>query len=129
MTPAVVIGSGLGALGALRLLHRAGIPAYSLPAAPSFESRSRWCRAVPGVRTSFGGEVPLGEILGGCALESGVLIPCSDAALSAITQLPAPLAALSQQYSFGKCRSPAHQQGKVRRPARLPRGRRTHAPW
>jgi predicted ATP-grasp superfamily ATP-dependent carboligase len=87
-----VIGSGLGALGALRLLHRAGIPAYSLTATPSFESRSRWCRRLPGARANFGGEVPLAEILGECSLESGVLIPCSDAALSAITQLPAALA-------------------------------------
>src|SRR5262245_20846213 len=48
-TPAVVIGSGLGALGALRLLGRAGVPVYSLNGVPSFESKSRWHRPLPGV--------------------------------------------------------------------------------
>jgi len=62
MTPAVVVGSGLGALGALRLLHRAGIPVYSLNVEPSFESRSRWFRPLPGVRETLAGGAPLARV-------------------------------------------------------------------
>jgi predicted ATP-grasp superfamily ATP-dependent carboligase len=92
MTPAVVVGSGLGALGALRLLRRAGIPAYSLPAVPSHESRSRWARPLPGTRATLA-DSPLAEILAACSLERAALIPCSDAVLGAISLLPVPLAA------------------------------------
>ena len=92
MTPAVVVGSGLGALGALRLLRRAGIPTYSIPAAPSHESRSRWARAAPGARGNLA-STPLAQILQGCSLEGAALIPCSDAVLSAIARLPPALAA------------------------------------
>jgi D-aspartate ligase len=91
-TPAVVVGSGLGALGALRLLRRAGIPAYSLPAVPSHESRSRFARRLPGTKASLA-SAPLADVLAACSLDGAVLIPCSDAVLGAIAQLPAPLAA------------------------------------
>lgn len=89
MIPAIVVGSGLGALGALRLLHRAGIPAYSLPTVPSHESRSRWFRPVPGVRASFGPGTTLAGLLEECRFERAALIPCSDAVLCAIAELPA----------------------------------------
>jgi D-aspartate ligase len=92
MTPAIVVGSGLGALGTLRLLRRAGIPAYSLPAAGSHESRSRWFRPVPGLPAALISGVPLAEMLERSALERAVLIPCSDAVLHAIAQLPSTLA-------------------------------------
>lgn len=93
MTPAVVVGSGLGALGALRLLRRAGIPAYSLNVGASFESRSRWFRPLPGVRESLASGAPLARVLEASSLGRGVLIPCSDSLLSAISELPPALAA------------------------------------
>ena len=92
MTPAIVVGSGLGALGTLRLLHRAGIPAYSLPTVASHESRSRWFRPVPGLLAPLISGVPIAELLERSALERAVLIPCSDAVLGAIAQLPSALA-------------------------------------
>jgi predicted ATP-grasp superfamily ATP-dependent carboligase len=91
--PAVVLGSGLSALGALRLLHRAGIPVYSLTAAPSVESRSRWFRPLPGVRETLADGAPLSRLLEGSSLERAVLLACSDSLQSAVSELPAGLAA------------------------------------
>ena len=90
LTPAVVVGSGLGALGALRLLRRAGIPTFSIPAVPSHESRSRWAQRLPGSGATLA-SASLPEILASCSLEHAALIACSDAVLSAIAQLPEPL--------------------------------------
>ena len=92
MTPAVVVGSGLGALGALRLLRRAGVPVYSLNAEPSFESRSRWFRPLPGIRETLAGGAPLARVLEASSLERGVLIPCGDSVVSAVSELPRALA-------------------------------------
>jgi D-aspartate ligase len=91
VTPAVVVGSGLGALGALRLLRRSGIPTYSLPAVPALESLSRWARRLPGTHDTLA-TAPLADILNACSLERAALIPCSDAVMSAIAQLPESLA-------------------------------------
>lgn len=90
--PAVVAGSGLGALGALRLLHRAGIPVYSLSPMPSHESRSRWFRPLPAARGAAAGGSPIARTLESSALERAVLLPCSDAVLAEVSALPAPLA-------------------------------------
>ena len=92
LTPAIVVGSGLGALGALRLLNRARIPTYALTAQPAAESRSRWFRPLPGVRGTLAGEDSLAPLLAGSSLERGVLIPCSDPVLRAISELPPALA-------------------------------------
>jgi D-aspartate ligase len=92
MVPAVVLGSGLSALGALRLLHRAGIPVYSLTAAPSVESRSRWFRLLPGVRETLA-EAPLARLLEASSLERAVLLACSDSMQCAVSELPPGLAA------------------------------------
>ncbi|HEY2808197.1 MAG TPA: hypothetical protein VGI91_05350 [Steroidobacteraceae bacterium] len=91
VTPAVVVGSGLGALGALRLLRRAGIPSFSLPVLPSHESRSRWARRLPGTGHTLS-TASLAQVLDACALERAALIPCSDAVLAAIAELPPALA-------------------------------------
>jgi predicted ATP-grasp superfamily ATP-dependent carboligase len=93
MLPAVVIGSGLGALGALRLLHRAGIPVYSLTAVPSAESRSRCFRPLPGVRETLADGAPLARLLEASSLEHAVLLPCSDSLQCAASELPPGLAA------------------------------------
>ena len=93
MTPAVVLGSGLGALGALRLLSRAGVPVYSLSAHPSCESSSHWFRPMPGVRETLADGAPLARLLEASSLERGVLVPCSDSLLRAVCELPPALAA------------------------------------
>jgi len=91
--PAVVLGSGLSALGALRLLHRAGIPVYSLTAAPSVESRSRWFRPLPGVRETLADGAPLARVLEAASLERAVLLACSDSLQCAVSELPPELGA------------------------------------
>ena len=93
MLPAVVLGSGLSALGALRLLHRAGISVYSLTAAPSVESRSRWFRPLPGVRETLADGTPLARVLEATSLERAVLLACSDGLQSEVSELPPGLAA------------------------------------
>ena len=92
-TPAVVLGSGLGALGALRLLRRAGVPVYSLSVGPSFESRSRWFRPLPGTHGVLADAASLARVLQASPLERCVLIPCSDTLLSAVAEIPPHLAA------------------------------------
>jgi D-aspartate ligase len=90
--PAIVIGSGLTALGALRLFHRAGIPAYSLNQSPSIEQQSRWYRPLPGYRPGVDDRASLAEILARCPLPAAVLLPCSDHAVNDIAALPPALA-------------------------------------
>ena len=77
MIPALVLGKGLTALGAMRVLHRAGVPVYIFGQPPGPESRSRWYRPVP-VGSAPPQSARLPEVLGRITLESAVLIPCSD---------------------------------------------------
>jgi predicted ATP-grasp superfamily ATP-dependent carboligase len=91
--PAIVIGSGLTALGALRLLGRAGVPLYCLARYPEIEARSRWYRPLPGFRAGPDSTAPLADILARCPLPSAVLLPCSDHAVNEIAALPPALAA------------------------------------
>jgi predicted ATP-grasp superfamily ATP-dependent carboligase len=88
-----VVGSGLGALGALRLLRRAGVPAFSLSAVPSHESKSRWFRPLAGGNGSLADGASLARVLEGSSLERGVLLPCSDSLQTAVSELPPELAA------------------------------------
>ena len=90
--PAIVVGCGLTALGAHRLLHRAGIPVYAVNSPASFEADSRWCRPLPG----FGGDHDgrgLAAILAASPVAHAVLIPCSDQAVNEIAEFPPALAA------------------------------------
>jgi D-aspartate ligase len=90
--PAIVIGCGLTAVGVLRILHRARIPAYSLNRSASIEEHSRWYRPLPGFRPETDGARSLVEILRACELPRAVLLPCSDHAVNEIAALPPALA-------------------------------------
>ncbi|MCB1570931.1 MAG: hypothetical protein KDI72_07805, partial [Xanthomonadales bacterium] len=46
--PAIILGSDLTGLGALRSLRLAGIPAYSACPPGDLVTRSRWYRPTPG---------------------------------------------------------------------------------
>jgi predicted ATP-grasp superfamily ATP-dependent carboligase len=91
--PAIIVGSGLTALGVLRLLHRDSIPAYCLSSSPSIEAQSRWYRPLPLECKAAGSTTGLEEALRACALPRAVLIPCSDHAVNAVAALTAALAA------------------------------------
>lgn len=75
-TPTIVLGSGMTTVGALRTLHRAGVPTYAYDRHPSLERHSRWYRPLP-LRRAVDAD-DLGDVLGGAGISSAVLIPCSD---------------------------------------------------
>ncbi len=78
-TPAIVLGSGYTALGALRCLVAAGIPAYVACPAGDPVTRSRWYRPTPGATRWNGSLGPRGQaILRAMPLSNAVLIPCGD---------------------------------------------------
>ena len=89
--PALVIGSGLGVLGAIRLLGRAGVKAYVFGPA-GVESKSRWYRPAPGIDRSVARPEGLAAYLAAAPFERAVLVPASDAAVRAIATLPEALA-------------------------------------
>ena len=84
--PAVVVGSGITALGTVRTLSRLGIPVYSVVPSDDLVALSRWHRAVD---DGAGTIVGLSE---GAAFEHlpfGRVVPfaCTDAAARAITRV------------------------------------------
>ena len=89
--PALVIGSGLGVLGAIRLLGRAGVTAYVFGPA-DVESKFRWYRPAPRIDSSVAKPERLAAYLAAAPFERAVLVPASDAAVRAIAALPDALA-------------------------------------
>ncbi len=87
--PALVLGSGVTALGTVRALASAGIPAWLPPAARPPASRSRHARRLPGGDAG----TDLAGLLGRVPLERAVLLPCSDAWAGATARLSGDLAA------------------------------------
>jgi predicted ATP-grasp superfamily ATP-dependent carboligase len=82
--PALILGSGLTALGVTRILGRAGIPAYGDGHAPELERHSRWYRSAPSVTSPDDFTAWLNAL----PFERAVLIPCSDQWTSRVAQLP-----------------------------------------
>ena len=90
--PALVLGSSITALGAVRSLGRAGIPLHLVSPAPAFVRASRWYRPPPhGRLLADSPELP--GYLESLPLERAVLIPTSDHAALACAGLPPALAA------------------------------------
>ncbi len=85
--PVIVVGSGITALGVVRILGRRSIPAFVASAAPAVERHSRWYRPVPG---PFDPE-RLAESLDRVPIERAVLIGCSDMAARAVAEVPSGL--------------------------------------
>lgn len=85
--PALLVGAGLGTLGALRLLHRAGIETYCL-GCEGIETHSRLYRRAPGIAPGNGDVDRLADYLESGLIDAAVLIPCSDSASRAIADLP-----------------------------------------
>ena len=85
-TPALVVGSGITALGVMRTLGRAGIPVYLADRVPDGTRLSRWHREAPGWKS--GESWPdLEAYLSSGPLETAVLIPCSDHSALEVTRL------------------------------------------
>lgn len=86
-TPALLVGSGLSTLGAIRLLGRAGVRTYCF-GKPDIEATSRWYRPAPGMDPLLAQPGNLAKYLRSGALDRAVLIPASDAAVRAVASLP-----------------------------------------
>jgi len=90
-TLALVLGSGITALGVMRILGRRGIPTQVRARDPGPIRFSRWFKAAPGAETSdFSGG--LAEYLSSGTLERAVLIPCSDHLALEVARLDSDLA-------------------------------------
>lgn len=76
--PVLVLGSGLTALGVIRLLGRAGLSSLVVGEHPGVAGRSRWFHAAPRSRADVDPETDLPAWLDGLPLERAVLMPCSD---------------------------------------------------
>lgn len=78
-TPALVLGRGFTALGALRSLVAAGVPAFVACPADDLVTHSRWYRPPPGAEHWDGTPGPVGvAALRAMALPRAVLIPGAD---------------------------------------------------
>jgi len=83
--PAIVLGTGITALGVLRILARDRVRSYAADALDPLLLRSRWYRPVPGAPLPRDGD--LGAWLARLDLPSAVLLPCSDHWASAVAAL------------------------------------------
>ena len=87
MKPAIVLGHGVTALGVLRTLGRAGIPAYTFAHNSGLEARSRWYRELPVGDLPVADKPELPAVLGASKVRAGVLFPCSDYWLAQVASL------------------------------------------
>ncbi len=82
--PALVLGSGLTALGVVRSLGWAGIPAYAVSERLGFVGASRWCHRP---KTRLPRYAPLKPYLDRLPFDSGVIFACSDDWVQAVAEL------------------------------------------
>ena len=74
----LVFGSGLTALGTIRLLSRAGLNPFVVSDTPGISGKSRFYRAAPRSASKETAVQNLPAWLDGLPLERAILIPCSD---------------------------------------------------
>lgn len=87
--PAIVLAQGANALGVLRSLHLAGVPAYVACPPGDLVTRSRWYRPTPGAVPWDGTLGPHAwNILRDMPLAQAVLIPGADDAALWLADLP-----------------------------------------
>lgn len=86
--PVVVLGSGITALGVIRILARDGVRSFVADDADLLVRRSRWFRPLPrGVRATAN----LADWLPRLPFSRAVLIPCSDAWVRQVASMEEPL--------------------------------------
>ncbi len=76
--PAIVLGSGITALGTIRCLGRSGIPSICASAPGVYENCSRYYRGIDGCGGFIDEESDLDAFLEKLLVKKAVLIPCSD---------------------------------------------------
>jgi predicted ATP-grasp superfamily ATP-dependent carboligase len=77
--PVFAFGGGLTALGVVRVLGAAGVPAFVIGDNPTLVSGSRWFRPAPQANNGVAPEKDLANYLDGLPVSRAVLIPCADA--------------------------------------------------
>lgn len=92
-TPVIVLGSGLTALGVVRILGRARIPAYLVTTTGDLAARSRWGRRIESSIPETEDAHALGAFLGILPVESAVLMACTDTWSAAVAALDPAIAA------------------------------------
>src|SRR5690348_16666525 len=86
--PAVVLGSGIIALGVIRLLRRVGVETFAANSADPLLAASRFFRPLPS-ECPIPAEGSLAAWLDQLPLERAVLVPCSDHWVAETAALPA----------------------------------------
>lgn len=101
-TPIIALGSGVTLAATLNVLHRSGIPVYTLCPQSDFVRHSRWYRPLA---TPLANPRPsdLEPLLQSLDLETAVLLPCSDDWLRAVAALPEELAKRFPCSTSAKC--------------------------
>jgi len=90
--PVLVLGTGLTALGVIRSFGRAGIPVFCLSEDIGIVARSKWFMRPAGNHKIVTTPDQLPAFLEQLPFSSAVLMPCSDAWVSAVAALPRSLA-------------------------------------
>jgi predicted ATP-grasp superfamily ATP-dependent carboligase len=88
--PVIVLGTGVTALGVLRILGRGGLRPIVAEASDRLLRQSRWYRSSADIPPLVGQS--LEEWLTSVPIERAVLLPCSDHRVSQVAALPASLA-------------------------------------
>jgi predicted ATP-grasp superfamily ATP-dependent carboligase len=88
--PAIVLGSGITALGAQRVLRKGGVPSYQLMVEDPLLRRSRWFQPLP-VPVPPDRRAALADWLPDVGFDRAVLIPCSDHWAEAVAALDSAL--------------------------------------
>src|SRR5262245_66102477 len=91
--PVLVLGVGITALGAMRCLGRRGTPLYAAGSDDPLVTRSRWYRPLPGGPLREATPEALRARLEALSGDRMVLLPCTDAWVTAVSGLPSHLAA------------------------------------
>ena len=88
--PVIILGTGVTALGTLRILGRDGMTPVIADTSDSLLRRSRWYRTPTKGSQSFDRQ-PLTDWLTALPIDRAVLLPCSDHHVSDVAALPASL--------------------------------------
>ncbi len=87
--PALVLGSGITALGVIRGLGQVGIPTYCASRELDYVAASRWCTRTPAALERY---AELGPFLEQLPFERAVVFACSDDWVMAMSELQGELA-------------------------------------
>ncbi len=86
--PALIIGSGITALGVIRSLAQKGIETYYITSNKDFVRYNRWSKPIYRELSDFPNTDELSKLLNGIDIDKAVLFPCSDNYLQALIMLP-----------------------------------------